>query len=49
MAYRWKTKIDVDEAVVVLLNSLDDEGGVDRLAHFQELDNLGGQASQGAG
>jgi hypothetical protein len=28
MAYRWKTKIDVDEAVVVLLNSLDDEGGV---------------------
>ncbi|MBP2132669.1 pyruvate kinase [Methanomicrobium sp. W14] len=26
MGYRWKNKIDVDEAVVVLMNSLDAEG-----------------------
>ncbi|KQC05205.1 MAG: hypothetical protein APR53_08395 [Methanoculleus sp. SDB] len=28
MAYRWKNKVDVDEAVVVLMNSLDEEGGL---------------------
>jgi hypothetical protein len=28
MAYRWKKNVDVDEAVVVLMNSLDDEGDV---------------------
>ena len=28
MGYRWKNKIDVDEAVVVLMNSLDSDGDI---------------------
>ncbi|WOF16086.1 hypothetical protein F1737_04880 [Methanoplanus sp. FWC-SCC4] len=28
MGYRWHNKIDVDEAIVVLMNSVDKEGNV---------------------
>ena len=28
MGYRWKNKQEVDEAVVVVMNSLDNEGGL---------------------
>ena len=28
MGYRWKSKIDVDEAVVVFMNSMDSEGKI---------------------